>query len=93
MGKKHKDGPVEELSGRDKVRVSRLVEHMIAIPPSRTDPNGSYTGRPMNKYEVPVQDADDLWKNRAAAHGPRRVRFCHQNLRPAYTGVKTTGGR
>ena len=60
VGKKHKDGPVEELSGRDKVRVSRLVEHMIAIPPSRTDPNGSYTGRPMNKYEVPVQDADDL---------------------------------
>ena len=60
MGKKHKDGPVEELSGRDKVRVSRLVEHMIAIPPSRTDPNGSYTARPMNKYEVPVQDADDL---------------------------------
>ena len=60
MGKKHKDGPVEELSGRDKVRVSRLVEHMIAIPPSRTDPTGRYTGRPMITYAVPVQAAADL---------------------------------
>ncbi len=25
-----------------------------------TDPNGSYTGRPLNKEEKPVQDADDL---------------------------------
>lgn len=25
-----------------------------------TDPNGSYTGRPRDPYEKPVQDADDL---------------------------------
>ncbi len=25
-----------------------------------TDPNGSYTGRPDDPYEKPVQDADDL---------------------------------
>jgi len=25
-----------------------------------TDPQGSYTGRPVDRYEVPVQDADDL---------------------------------
>lgn len=25
-----------------------------------TDPFGSYTGRPVNKYDVPVQDQDDL---------------------------------
>ena len=25
-----------------------------------TDPNGSYTGRPSNPSETPVQDADDL---------------------------------
>lgn len=24
------------------------------------DPQGSYTGRPKDKYEIPVQDADDL---------------------------------
>lgn len=28
--------------------------------PSKTDVNGSYTGKPKNKREVPVQDADDL---------------------------------
>lgn len=27
---------------------------------SDTDVNGSYTGRPKNKREMPVQDADDL---------------------------------
>ncbi len=25
-----------------------------------TDPNGSYTGRPLDPEERPVQDADDL---------------------------------
>lgn len=25
-----------------------------------TDPFGSYTGRPVDKYEKPIQDADDL---------------------------------
>ena len=25
-----------------------------------TDPQGSYTGRPTDPYEKPVQDADDL---------------------------------
>ncbi len=28
--------------------------------PSKTDVNGSYTGMPKNKNELPVQDADDL---------------------------------
>ena len=27
---------------------------------SPTDVNGSYTGKPKNKRELPVQDADDL---------------------------------
>ena len=27
---------------------------------SNTDVNGSYTGRPKNKNEQPIQDADDL---------------------------------
>lgn len=45
-------------------------EKMILIPPSPmggdreasiiTDPQGSYTGRPIERNEVPVQDADDL---------------------------------
>lgn len=28
--------------------------------PIITDPQGCYTGRPIEKYETPVQDADDL---------------------------------
>ena len=32
----------------------------VFVPPSNTDVNGSYTGKPKNKKEVPVQDADDL---------------------------------
>ncbi len=28
--------------------------------PIVTDPLGSYTGRPADPYEVPIQDADDL---------------------------------
>ena len=32
----------------------------IFVPPSNTDVNGSYTGKPKNKKETPVQDADDL---------------------------------
>ena len=28
--------------------------------PSKTDVNGSYTGVPKNKREMPIQDADDL---------------------------------
>lgn len=29
-------------------------------PPSETDPQGSWTGRPVDEDEIPVQDADDL---------------------------------
>ena len=46
------------------------VEEVTTYPPSegpvnntglfRFDPLGSYTGRPMEKWEQPVQDADDL---------------------------------
>ena len=28
--------------------------------PIVTDPNGSYTGRPTDPYDKPIQDADDL---------------------------------
>jgi hypothetical protein len=32
----------------------------VLTEPSDTDVNGSYTGKPKNRKEVPVQDADDL---------------------------------
>ncbi len=32
----------------------------VYAAPSDTDVNGSYTGKPKNEKEKPVQDADDL---------------------------------
>ena len=32
----------------------------LVLESSDTDVNGSYTGIPKNKKEIPVQDADDL---------------------------------
>jgi hypothetical protein len=34
-----------------------MISDMVAAD---TDPNGSYTGAPINRFEKPVQDADDL---------------------------------
>lgn len=36
------------------------VRRIVMQKPSKTDPNGSYTGHPENEEETPVQDADDL---------------------------------
>ena len=32
----------------------------VEFEPSENDPEGSYTGRPLNAADTPVQDADDL---------------------------------
>ena len=37
-----------------------VVQQIVNQPASPTDPTGSYTGRPENPNEAPVQDADDL---------------------------------
>ena len=34
--------------------------------PSFTDPQGSWTGVPLDPTELPVQDADDLYESKAA---------------------------
>lgn len=36
---------------------ARELSHFTA---AKTDPMGSWTGQPIDPYEVPVQDADDL---------------------------------
>lgn len=44
-----------------KVKNSPKVESIVNTNYApETDPFGSYTGKPVNKYEVPVQDQDDL---------------------------------
>lgn len=44
----------------ESVKNGPRVNQLVNQPPSATDPNGSYTGRPMNENDTPVQDADDL---------------------------------
>ncbi|MCL2078134.1 MAG: hypothetical protein FWH08_07005 [Oscillospiraceae bacterium] len=42
-------------------RIMRIPRRIIAdLTAGETDPNGSYTGAPVNRSEKPVQDADDL---------------------------------
>ena len=50
------------MEKREKKRVqqSSVVQDVLNQPPSKTDPLGSWTGRPMDRDEIPVQDADDL---------------------------------
>lgn len=36
------------------------LEDGVKPSPIITDPQGCYTGRPIEKREIPVQDADDL---------------------------------
>lgn len=37
-----------------------VVDTIVHQPASDTDPQGSWTGRPEDLDEAPVQDADDL---------------------------------
>jgi hypothetical protein len=39
---------------------NRVQSVVNAVKPSHDDPSGSYTGKPVNPTEKPVQDADDL---------------------------------
>jgi len=49
-----KERPIEEEMEFHKEKHMNLLGMII------TDPMGSYTGRPIEKWEQPVQDADDL---------------------------------
>ena len=43
-----------------KINENKIIKDIIQTKPSKTDPDGSYTGKPADKNEKPVQDADDL---------------------------------
>ena len=47
-----------KTSNRDKVM--QVVAAMVDEGSLKTDPQGSYTGKPKEPLEIPVQDADDL---------------------------------
>lgn len=41
-------------------KAQAVVRAYLSSDMQKTDPLGSYTGKPVDKYEKPVQDADDL---------------------------------
>ena len=42
------------------LKQSSILNSIIHPKPSKEDPNGMYTGLPVEYGEIPVQDADDL---------------------------------
>ena len=52
MEKRNSDNP--------KIPMSATVASIVHTPPSKFDPQGMYTGKPMDENEQPKQDEDDL---------------------------------
>lgn len=48
------------MKRKRRARVEQIVQSIVQQPASDTDPQGSWTGKPENADEIPVQDADDL---------------------------------
>lgn len=49
------------MENEEKVKIANMWP--MGLPtqmPITTDPNGAYTGRPLDRKEIPVQDVDDL---------------------------------
>lgn len=54
--------PMDNKTPRKKsvLKQSSVLNSIIHPIPSKEDPNGMYTGLPIEYGEIPVQDADDL---------------------------------
>lgn len=48
------------MEDRPKNKPMEKAREMSRFKAVKTDPMGSWTGQPLDPYEVPVQDADDL---------------------------------
>lgn len=48
---------MEQRKEEKPMQKAKELSHFMA---AKTDPQGSWTGRPVDPYEVPVQDVDDL---------------------------------
>lgn len=47
-------------SQKIKSKTKEVLKAFVSRGTMRADPMGSYTGKPIEKDQVPVQDADDL---------------------------------
>lgn len=45
---------------QDQDQPMKKARELSKFTAAKTDPNGSWTGRPLDPEDVPVQDADDL---------------------------------
>ena len=62
---RHTTGEVNEMPDKKDnkettPRSEQAVKAFVDASSMRNDPQGSYTGKPKDEREVPVQDADDL---------------------------------
>jgi len=57
--KERKEEKKEEKKEK-KYRQTPYASDQIGNNPSKSDPDGSYTGQPKDKKDKPVQDSDDL---------------------------------
>lgn len=48
------------MERRSDDRPMEKAKELSQFTAAKTDPQGSWTGRPLDPYEAPVQDADDL---------------------------------
>ena len=48
------------MERRQENKAMEKAREMSQFTAAKTDPLGSWTGRPLDPYEVPVQDVDDL---------------------------------
>jgi len=48
------------MERRSDSRPMEKARELSQFTAAKTDPLGSWTGRPLDPYDVPVQDADDL---------------------------------
>ena len=55
----HKEVTAMERRPEKKAPMKK-AEELTHFTAAKTDPMGSWTGQPLDPYEIPVQDADDL---------------------------------
>lgn len=48
------------MEDRPENRTMRKAREMSQFTAAKTDPQGSWTGQPLDPEEIPVQDVDDL---------------------------------
>ena len=51
---------VAAMECRPEDKPMQMARELSQLTAAKTDPMGSWTGQPLDPYEVPVQDADDL---------------------------------